>query len=548
MLPTYRLADSLIAEPLVHGWGAWWLTIAPIPAALHDAHVQRPAMRSYLENPALHEQMARDPSLSGNPCIGVAPEQAHEVAALLASSERSFAGGVALAEAVGRLQSDLLAWGKGQSLEPLYAKVPAPLRGLVELVYDYCNRPSLRIIEPLVYRSNHYQPERQSLRLRHLESDDDRPFLFSTPHVTRPGEWRWQLPYASPRLDEFFRLDIEPRPLHEIFDLCEADAPAQATLKSLLTDAPLPSRPSVEDLHPRVTYLGHATVLIEARGVTLLIDPFLSAEPRRGGARRWSFQHLPARIDYVLVTHAHPDHFSLETLLRLRHRIGCLIVPRASGFLLGDVSLRLMAETLGFRDVREMDVLQSVPVPGGEIIGVPFLGEHGDLAHAKSAYVVRLGHQQMLFAADSACLDPVLYERVREAIGPVPTVFLNTETEGSPAAYTIEALFPQDRDRAAERDRRCRGSTSGEALQLLQAVGARCVYNYAMGLEPWFQHVLGPAPRAGSARLRDSDDLLQRAMAAGLARAQQLQGPQAVALTDPDGALDPPSNDIELTI
>lgn len=542
----YRLADSLIAEPLVNGWSAWWLTLAPIPASLHFAHAQRPAMQSYLQNPAMHDQMARDSSMSGNPCIGVAPAQAHEVAALLAESERALQDWTALADAVGQLQSTLLAQARGQSLEPLYAKVPAPLRGLVELVYDYLNRPSFRVIEPLVYRSSHYKPQLQSLRLRHLARDAGRPFLFSTPHVTEPGEWRWHVPFASARLDDLFRLDVQPRTLHDIFDLCEADAPAQAMLQSLLTTAPL--KPShCDDPSTRVSYLGHATVLIQSQGISMLIDPFISATPR-DGEQRVTFQDLPPRIDYVLITHAHPDHFSFESLIRLRHRIGCLIVPRSSGFLLGDVSLRLMAQTLGFRNVVEMDALQSIDVPGGEIIGIPFLGEHGDLAHAKSAYVVRLGAQQMLFAADSACLDPALYERIREAVGPVPTVFLNTETEGAPAAYTIEALFPQERDRAPERDRRCRGSTSTEALQLLKAVGARCVYNYAMGLEPWFQHVLGPAPLPHSVRMRDSDELLQRARAAGLQHAQRLQGPQEIVLFDPDDTRPAPSGDVEMTI
>jgi L-ascorbate metabolism protein UlaG (beta-lactamase superfamily) len=541
------LADSLVAEPLVNGWGAWWMTLAPIPASMHFVHAQRQAMRSYIDDPALHYQMARDPSLSGNPCIGVAPSQAHEVAALLTHSERTLHDWSLLANAVEELQSTLLVEARGQSLESLYAKVPAPLRGLVELVYDYLNRPSFRIIEPLVYRSTHYRPQLQSLRVRSLESDDSRPFLFSTPHVSQPGEWHWHLPFASPRLDDFFRLDVQPRTLSDIFDLCEADAAAQASLQALLTTAPpKPSHGSA--LPTRVSYLGHATVLIQFQGMSILIDPFLSVNPLHGGANRPTFQDLPPRIDYVLITHAHPDHFSLESLLRLRHRIGCLVVPRSSGSLMGDVSLRVMAQTIGFRNVTEIDALQSIDLPGGEIVGIPFLGEHGDLAHAKTAYVVRLERQQMLFAADSACLDPMLYERVREAVGPVPTVFLNTETEGAPAAYTIEALLPQGRDRALERDRRCRGSTSTQALKLLKAIGARCVYNYAMGLESWFQHVLGPAPSPTSVRMRDSDEFLQRALSAGLRHARRLHGPQEVALFDNDDTLCVPGSDVETTI
>ena len=56
----------------------------------------------------------------------------------------------------------------------------------------------------------------------------------------------------------------------------------------------------------KVTWLGHATVLVEtAKGTTLLIDPFIEHNPKypRGFA-------LPEKIDYVLLTHGHGDHIS----------------------------------------------------------------------------------------------------------------------------------------------------------------------------------------------------------------------------------------------
>ena len=74
----------------------------------------------------------------------------------------------------------------------------------------------------------------------------------------------------------------------------------------------------------RVTLVGHASVLIQAAGVNLLVDPVWSsrASPfRRVGPRRVNppaiaFEDLPP-IDAVLLTHNHYDHLDVATLRRL---------------------------------------------------------------------------------------------------------------------------------------------------------------------------------------------------------------------------------------
>ena len=66
---------------------------------------------------------------------------------------------------------------------------------------------------------------------------------------------------------------------------------------------------------PRLTYVGHGTVLIEMDGVRLLTDPVLrrwiGPRLRRGplpGAE------LTRALDAVLITHLHPDHLDAASL------------------------------------------------------------------------------------------------------------------------------------------------------------------------------------------------------------------------------------------
>ena len=83
----------------------------------------------------------------------------------------------------------------------------------------------------------------------------------------------------------------------------------------------------------RVTWIGHATVLVQTQGLNILTDPiwsdvaspFPSLGPNRVRAPGVRFEDLP-RIDLVLVSHNHYDHLDLPTLRRLWARDRPLIV------------------------------------------------------------------------------------------------------------------------------------------------------------------------------------------------------------------------------
>src|SRR5688572_19990085 len=66
----------------------------------------------------------------------------------------------------------------------------------------------------------------------------------------------------------------------------------------------------------RLTYVGHATTLIELDGVALLTDPLL--RERIGYVRRIAPAIPDApRADAILISHAHRDHLDLPSLTRL---------------------------------------------------------------------------------------------------------------------------------------------------------------------------------------------------------------------------------------
>ena len=79
----------------------------------------------------------------------------------------------------------------------------------------------------------------------------------------------------------------------------------------------------------RITYVGHATTLIELDGAVMLTDPLLRA--RIGHVRRIAppAAALPP-LDAVLISHAHRDHLDLPSLRRLPDGVPVYAPPAAA--------------------------------------------------------------------------------------------------------------------------------------------------------------------------------------------------------------------------
>ncbi|OQA57312.1 MAG: metal-dependent hydrolase [Candidatus Omnitrophica bacterium ADurb.Bin277] len=79
----------------------------------------------------------------------------------------------------------------------------------------------------------------------------------------------------------------------------------------------------------RITWVGHATLLVQINGINILTDPHWGdaaspvkwAGPRRHQKPGIPFERLP-RIDYVLLSHNHYDHLDKDTVQRLMDRKG----------------------------------------------------------------------------------------------------------------------------------------------------------------------------------------------------------------------------------
>jgi len=125
-------------------------------------------------------------------------------------------------------------------------------------------------------------------------------------------------------------------------------------------------------MRPAVTWIGHATTLLQLGGISVLTDPIFSqraspvsfAGPKRAQPPGLSPTELP-HIDVVVISHNHYDHCDADSLKALNAQVGgppLFLVP---------LRLKAWLADLGITNVVELDWWQSQRVGAVEIVFTP---------------------------------------------------------------------------------------------------------------------------------------------------------------------------------
>jgi L-ascorbate metabolism protein UlaG (beta-lactamase superfamily) len=146
----------------------------------------------------------------------------------------------------------------------------------------------------------------------------------------------------------------------------------------------------------RLTYVGHATTLIEVDGVALLTDPVL--RDRIGHVQRIAPPvGAELRPDAILISHAHRDHLDLPSLRRLPRSIPAYAPPACAEVLRRER-----------RPVEELTPGSSVRIGELEVVATPAVhdGRRVPMGAARDAvgFLVS-GSVRVYFAGDTDLFD-----------------------------------------------------------------------------------------------------------------------------------------------
>jgi len=162
-----------------------------------------------------------------------------------------------------------------------------------------------------------------------------------------------------------------------------------------------PQFPKVKRNEFGVTWIGHASFLIQTRGKNILIDPIWAKWlkiVKRVKLPGLKLRDLP-EIDLVLITHAHFDHLDRKTLRKIAEDQP-VIVPFEVGNLV---------QNLGFRSVHELDYWQTYRSGPVKITLTPANHWGARMLHDShrgfGGYVIEVGERCIYHCGDTAYFD-----------------------------------------------------------------------------------------------------------------------------------------------
>lgn len=332
------------------------------------------------------------------------------------------------------------------------------------------------------------------------------------------------------------------RALFDAFDACGALAEQ--------------AEPDPEALDADVVFIGHATALL-GRAERVLVDPFVLPTSGRYPPtyQPWRYGELPP-LAAVAITHSHPDHFDLSTLLRLGADAP-IYVPEVERESLLAIDMARRLEQLGFSRVHRLRPGQVISLGESVLRAHPFFGEqpttgeclHPEVRNVGCTYSLESAAGRVFVIADSgrdrAGDVADLAGALRREQGEVDVLFGGYRGF---ALYPIQYLFssvsryllfvPQP-DWAARQV--C--MNDGDALlDTAERCGAKCTVPYADGGAPWYwERGLGPRlDGSGAPRLAidpPPEEVLRRAAARSSSETESIASPALVSLLRPTEGL-----------
>jgi L-ascorbate metabolism protein UlaG (beta-lactamase superfamily) len=138
-----------------------------------------------------------------------------------------------------------------------------------------------------------------------------------------------------------------------------------------------------------MTRVAHACVLLDFDGVRVLTDPWLSDKPgyHQGEQRAYATAADLPRLDGIIVSHGHYDHFDLAAMARYPDKTIPMIVKRGLG---------AKARAAGWQNVTELDPWQAAAIGPVTVTATPALHKVPE-----ATYVLQADGHTVFFGADT---------------------------------------------------------------------------------------------------------------------------------------------------
>jgi len=170
---------------------------------------------------------------------------------------------------------------------------------------------------------------------------------------------------------------------------------------------------------PRFTWIGHATVLVQYRGINILTDPIFGqraspvpfAGPKRVTQPALTIEQLP-EIHFVLISHNHYDHLDQYTVEKIGNAATWLV----------PLGYKSWFKDLGVTNVKELDWWDEIKVAGARVTATPSQhwtarGLYDRYQQLWAAWSVQIDDFNFWFAGDTGYNDKQ-FKEIGDRLGP----------------------------------------------------------------------------------------------------------------------------------